>query len=40
MIYQRATRDRDQAIATALDALIDTARESRADEEPAARSDT
>lgn len=29
MIYQHATRDRDQAIATALDALIDAARGSR-----------
>jgi integrase len=27
MIYQHATRDRDQAIASALDALIDAARE-------------
>jgi hypothetical protein len=27
MIYQHATRDRDQAIAAALDALIDAARE-------------
>ena len=34
MIYQHATRDRDQAIAAALDALIDAARAESSVEEP------
>jgi integrase len=40
MIYQHATRERDQAIAAALDELIDTARESDATHESAPLSPT
>jgi integrase len=36
MIYQHATKDRDQAIAAALDALIDAGREAGPDERSAA----
>jgi hypothetical protein len=36
MIYQHATRDRDQAIAAALDALIDAARDGVGSEDSAA----
>jgi hypothetical protein len=36
MIYQHATRDRDQATAAALDTLIDAARDGQGEREPAA----
>jgi hypothetical protein len=35
MIYQHATKERDQAIAAALDALIDASRDSSSAEGPA-----